>query len=79
MSSPQLRQQFSDGTGKLLFETALAEYSDRNNGAGRTKERDERNCPDGIAAQCPSDSYAHSHDEHDCGRNKGNKPVHGAP
>jgi hypothetical protein len=62
-----------------LFKTPLPEYSDRNNGAAGTKDRDERNCPDGIAEQCRADPHAHSHDEHDCGRNDGNKPVHGAP
>jgi len=60
-----------------LFETSLAEHSDRNDGAASTKERDERDCPDGIAEQCRSDPHAHSHDEYDCGRNNGNKPVHG--
>jgi hypothetical protein len=64
--------------GKLLFQTSLAEYSDRNNGAASTKERDERNCPDGTAEQCRPDPDAHSHDEHDCGRNDGNKLLHGA-
>jgi putative transposase len=63
----------------FVFETSLAEYSDRNNGAASTKDRDERNCPDGIAEQRRSDSHTHGHDEHDCGRNNGNKPVHGAP
>ena len=38
-----------------MFESALAEYSDRNNGAASTKDRDERNCPDGIAEQRRSD------------------------
>ena len=68
----------SDGK-TFVFETSLAEYSDRNNGAASTKDRDERNCPDGIAEQRRSDSHTHGHDEHDCGRNNGNKPVHGAP
>ena len=63
----------------LLFETSLAEHSNRNNGATSTKERDQRNCPDGIAEQCRSDPHADSYDEHDCGRNDGNKPAHGAP
>ena len=40
---------------------------------------DERNCPEGIAQQCRSDPHAHSRDEHDCGRNNGDKPVHFAP
>jgi hypothetical protein len=40
----------SDGK-TFVFETSLAEYSDRNNGAASTKDRDERNCPDGIAEQ----------------------------
>ena len=62
-----------------MFETPLAEHSNRNNGATGAKERDERNCPDGIAEQYRSDSHAHSHDEHDCGWNDGNEPVHGAP
>jgi hypothetical protein len=62
-----------------LFETLLAEHSDRNDGAASTKDRDERNCPDWIAEQCRSDPHTHSHDEHDCGWNNGNKPVHGAP
>jgi hypothetical protein len=56
-----------------LLETSPTEYSNRNNGAASTKDRDERNCPDRI-----SDSHTHSHDEHDRGRNNGNKPVHGA-
>jgi hypothetical protein len=38
MNSPQLSQpNFADETGKLLFETSLAEYPDRNNRAARTK------------------------------------------
>ena len=62
-----------------MFETSLAKHSNRNNGAASTKERDQRNCPDGIAEQCRSDSHADSYDEHDCGRNDGNKPAHDAP
>jgi hypothetical protein len=65
-------------TGRPLIETSLAEYSDRNNGAASTKERDERDCPDGVSEQCRSDSHAYGHDEHDCGRNNSNKSVHGA-
>jgi hypothetical protein len=71
--------QFSDQPGKLLFETSLAEHSNRNNGASSTEDRDERDCPDGIAEQCRTDPHAHSHDEYDCGRNDGSKPVHGGP
>jgi len=41
--------------------------------------RDQRNRPDGIGEQCRSDPHTHSYDEYDCGRNNGNKPVHGAP
>jgi len=59
--------------------TPLAEHTNCNNRAASTKNRNERNCPDGIAEQCRSDSHAHSHDEHDCGWNDGNQPVHGAP
>jgi hypothetical protein len=70
--------QFSE-TGRPLIETSLAEYSDRNNGAASTKDRDERDCPDWVSEQCRSDSHAYGHDEHDCGRNNGNKSVHGAP
>jgi hypothetical protein len=47
-----------------LFETSLAEHSNRNNGAASTEDRDERDCPDGIAEQCRTDPHAHSHDEH---------------
>src|ERR1700730_8291939 len=65
--------------GKFLFETSLAEHSNRDNGAPSTKERDERNCPDGVTEQCRSDPHTHRHNEHNCGRNNGNKPVHGAP
>jgi hypothetical protein len=56
-----------------LFETSLAEHSDRNDGAASTKERDERDCPDGIAEQCRSDPHAHCHDEYDRGRNDGHQ------
>jgi hypothetical protein len=59
--------------------TPLAEHANSNNRAASAKDRNERNCPDGIAEQCRSDSHAHSHDEHDCGWNDGNEPVHGAP
>ena len=59
--------------------TPLAEHANCNNRAASTQDRNERNCPDGIAEQCRSDSHAHSHDEHDCGWNDGNEPVHGAP
>ena len=76
MSSPRLGQPILDETGEPLFETSLAEHSNRNNGAAGAKDRDQKNCPDGIAEQCRSDSHAHSHDEHDCGRDDGNKPVH---
>ena len=78
MSAPQLGQPILDETGEPLFQTSLAEHSNRNNGAAGAKDRDQRNCPDGIAEQCRADSHAHSHDEHDCSRNNGNKPVHGA-
>src|ERR1700738_34345 len=64
--------QFADETGKFLFETSLAEHSNRNNGAPSTKERDERNCPDGVTEQCRSDPRTHRHNEHNCGRNNGN-------
>ena len=57
----------------------LAEYANCNNRAASTQDRNERNCPDGIAEQCRSDPHAHSHDEHDCGWNDGNEPVHGTP
>ncbi len=62
-----------------LSSTPLAKHANCNNRAASTKDRNERNCPDGIAEQCRSDSHAHSHDEHDCGWNDGNEPVHGAP
>src|SRR5205807_7490050 len=55
--------QFADETGKFLFETSLAEHSNRNNGAPSTKERDERNCPDGVTEQCRSDPHTHRHNE----------------
>ena len=62
-----------------MVEPSLAENSNRNNSAASTKERDERNCSEEIAEQCLSDSHTHSHDEHDCGRNDGDEPVHDAP
>jgi hypothetical protein len=33
--------------------TSLAEHSNRNDGAASTKDRDQRNCPDGIAEPLP--------------------------
>jgi len=56
----------------------LAEHSNRNNGTASPKNRDQRNSPDGVAEQSRSDPHTHSHDEHDCGWNNGNKLVHGA-
>ena len=64
--------------GDLFFDP-LAEHANCNNRAASTQDRNERNCPDGIAEQCRSDPHAHSHDEHDCGWNDGNEPVHGPP
>ena len=61
-----------------MCETSLAKHSNRNNRAASTEDRDERNHPDGIAEQRRTDPHAHSHDEHDCGRNNSNKSVHGA-
>jgi hypothetical protein len=40
-------------------------YPNRNNGADRTKDRNERGCPDGLVEQRRSDPHRHSHDEHD--------------
>jgi hypothetical protein len=73
------KNEFRHSSVNQFFETSLAEQSDRNDRATSTKDGDERNCPEGIAQQCRSDPHAHSHDEHDYGRNNGNKPVHFAP
>jgi hypothetical protein len=70
LSPHSLVSRFSE-TGKPLIETSLAENSNRNNSAASTEEPDERDCPEGIAEQCRSNSHTHSHDEHDCGRNDG--------
>src|SRR5271169_4274481 len=66
-------------TRETLVGDLLTKHSNRNNGAASPKDRDERDCPDGVAEQSRSNPHTHSHDEHDCGRNDGNKPVHGAP
>jgi hypothetical protein len=33
---------------RVSFTTSLAKYSDRNDGAPNAKERDQKNCPDGM-------------------------------
>jgi transposase InsO family protein len=64
---------------ELLVETSPTEHSNRNDGAPGTKDRDQGDCPDGVVQQRRSNPHTHSHDEHDCSRNNGYKPVHRAP
>jgi hypothetical protein len=49
---------------ELLVETSPTERSNRNDGDASTKDRDEGDCPVGIAQQCRSDPHTHRHDEH---------------
>jgi hypothetical protein len=70
--SPRSPRLAGDRARETLLANSPTEYSNRNDSAASTEDRNERYRPHRVAEECRSNRHTHRHNKHNCSWNEGN-------